>query len=436
MPLTDREIRAATKAAKAYRMGDGGGLHLRVMPSGSKLWQYRYEFGGAERTFSIGQYPDVSLAEARRARDAARELVREGKDPGIENRIARANRIASGEVTFEAVARAWHAQQLGQWVGRHANDVITSLEADVFPTIGSLPVAEITEPVVLMVLRDIEKRGAIETAHRVRQRMSAVFVHAIACGQARHDPAAVVKKALRAVERGRQPALVDLEEVRQLLRDVAAEAAHPVTKLAIWLQALTVVRPGELAAAPWAEFQRLDDASQALWTIPAPRMKMKRDHLVPISAEAVAVLQALHQVTGAGQLLFPNVRSARRPMSENAMGYLLNRAGYHGRHVPHGFRSSFSTIMNERHRNDHDRAVIDLMLAHAPNNRVEAAYNRALHLERRRELAQEWATILMDGLPLPAELLEGPRRPLKRVRLAAASPSAAPALPARGRRAA
>jgi integrase len=201
--------------------------------------------------------------------------------------------------------------------------------------------------------------------------------------------------------------VVGLDEARAVLAAVENEVAFPVTKLALRLLALVAVRPGELRGARWEEFSDLDGAAPA-WTVPGPRMKMKKPHTVPLARQAAEVIAAVRTLTGRGPLLFPNLRNAHQPMSENAMGYLLNRAGYHGQHVPHGWRAAFSTIMNERHRVDRD--VIDLMLAHAPKDKTEAAYNRAAHMERRRELAQEWADLLLEGRPPAAELLEGPRR--------------------------
>jgi integrase len=412
--LTDRQIKAATPREKLYRLSAGSGLHLQVMPSGSKLWLYRFELGGKEKTLSIGPYPDVTLAQAREARDDARRLVREGRDPSLEKRLRRTSRVEASSITFEAVARAWHEQLKDTWAPRHAWDVLNSLEVDVFPTLGRLPLTEINAPMVLATLRPIEERGAVETAHRIRQRISAVFVHAIASGQAVTDPAAVVKKALKTVKRGRQPALITLEEVRQVLRDVEAQAASPVTKLAMRWHALNAVRPNETAGARWDELVDLD-GPEPVWHIPAERMKgrmeTRREHIVPLSAQAVAVARAVEPLTGRGPLMFPNARHAHRPMSENALGYLLNRAGYHGRHVPHGWRAAFSSIMNIRFRPD--RHIIDLMLSHVPENKVEAAYNRAAYAERKRELAQAWADMLLEGFPPAEALLVGPRRTLK-----------------------
>lgn len=207
--------------------------------------------------------------------------------------------------------------------------------------------------------------------------------------------------------KGRQPAVVDLDEVREVLKRAEAVPAHPVTRLALRLLALTAVRPGEIRGAAWCEFERLD-SSEPIWRVPAPRMKMKREHVVPLSRQAVEAIAAARPLTGRGPLVFPNARYAQRPMSENAIGYLLNRAGYHSRHVPHGWRASFSTIMNERHL--HDRQIIDVMLVHAPRDKTEAAYNRAAHMNCQRELAQAWADLLLDGMPAAASLVGEPRR--------------------------
>lgn len=397
MQLTDVQIRKAKAGEKPYKLVDGAGLHLFVTPSGGKLWRYRYEVAGengkrVERLLSIGPYPDISLVAAREARAKARAALREGRDPSLLKRQHRLVTTAEAATTFEAVAKDWHKRQKPTWTETHAGDVIRSLERDVFPELGRLPIREISAPMTLAVLRSIEGRGSIETAHRVRQRISGVFAFAIASGLAESDPAAQVAKALSPVIRGRQPAITDLDEVRKVLRAGEGETAHPVTKLALRLLALTAIRPGELRAAAWEEFRDLDGKAPA-WVIPAERMKMKREHEVPLSRQALEAILAVRRLSGRGPIVFPMIRHAHKPLSENAIGYLLNRAGYHGRHVPHGWRAAFSTIMNERFKAD--RAVIDLMLAHAPKDKVEGAYNRAEHMDRRRELAQIWADLLM-----------------------------------------
>ena len=400
--LTDKEVRSAAKKERAYRLSDGRGLHLQVEMTGSKLWRYRYEFGGKEKMLALGAYPDVSLAQARERRDGARKLLEEGRDPSTERKLRRVRGLASSADTFQTLALAWLEQRGPIWDERHVHNVRASLYNHVFPTLGALPIREITSPMVLSVLRAIEKQGSGATARAVRQRISAVFVFAIASGLAESDPAAVVVKAMAPVQRGRQPAKTDLPGVREVLKAGEEREAFAVTKLALRLLALTAVRPGELRGMRWAEVEGLDGSSP-LWRIPKERMKMREEHVVPLSPQAVAVLEAVKPLTGKSPLVFPSMRHAHKPLSANAIGYLLNRAGYGAQHVPHGFRAAFSTVMNERH--PADRAIIDLMLAHKPKDKVEAAYNRAEHNARRRELAQIWADLLLEGRPEAAALV-------------------------------
>ncbi|MCB1394153.1 integrase arm-type DNA-binding domain-containing protein [Nitrobacter sp.] len=410
--LTDTAIRKARAGDKPFKLADSGGLHLYVSTAGGKLWRFRYSYGGKEKLLSIGPYPSISLLDARAARDAAKATLREGRDPGVIKKLRKLSHTNSAANTFEAIAREWYDLNKGQWVDRHAEDVITSLEREVFPTLGDIPVTDIKAPEVLAVLRGIETR-AKETARRVRQRMSAVFVYAISSGRAEADPAATVQKAMAPMRKGRQPAITDLDAAQEMLAKAEAEKAHPATKLALRILALSAVRPGTLITTPWSEWADLDDG---VWRIPAARMKLRlqhkdddaRDHLVPLSRQAFEAIEALRTLTGGGPLAFPNTRHAHKPMSENAIGYLLNRAGYHHHHVPHGWRATFSSVMNERF--PADKPVIDLMLAHVPKDKVEGAYNRALHLERRRELAQNWADLILEGSRPAATLLAGPRR--------------------------
>lgn len=417
--LTDVQIRKAKPAEKAYKLSDSGGLFLQVAKSGSKLWRLKYRFRGKEKLLSIGAYPDVSLIQARAAASDAKDELKLGRDPSAVKKLKRLSITSPDGDTFEAIAREWFDLQKAHWVERHAKDVITSLESEVFPTLGSFMINDLTPTDVLPVLRAIEKRGAIETARRVRQRMSAVFVYAIASGRANNDPAALVQKAMSPLKKGRQPAIIDLDAAIAMLRATDATPAHPATKLGLRILAMTAVRPGALISTPWHEWD--DEVLESgLWQIPAARMKLKlqhkddenRDHIVPLSRQAVAAIKALKSITGSGPLAFPNGRHAHKQMSENALGYLLNRAGYHHKHVPHGFRATFSSVMNERF--PADKPIIDLMLAHVPKDKVEGAYNRALHLERRIELAQLWADLIMKDAPEPAALLVGPRKILRR----------------------
>ena len=406
--LTDTKIRnAKAQGGKPAKLTDGGGLYLHVTPAGGKIWRYRYELGGKEKLLTIGHYPAIGLGDARAARDKARVARQLGHDPSEVRRQEAAARAEADANTFEQVARAWHAQNVPTWRERHAWDVINSLERDIFPSLGAVPIHTITPKMVLAALRSIEQRPAVETARRIRQRMSAVFVHAISSGIADADPAAIVAGALVPLKKGRQPAIVTLEGVREVLAKGEAIPAHPTTRLALRLLALTAVRAGELRGASPREFEL--DCPEPVWRIPGSRMKSGYDHIVPLPPAAVEAVKAALAIAGAkAPLAFPSTRHTHRPMSENAIGYLLNRAGYHGRHVPHGFRAAFSTIMNERH--PQDRAIIDLMLSHAPKDRVEAAYNRADHMQRRRELAQIWSDLIMEGQSPIASLLDSPRR--------------------------
>jgi hypothetical protein len=272
--LTDAQIRKAKAADKPYKLTDGGGLHPLHDPAGGKLWRLRYELERKEKLLSIGPYPTVGLADARDVATNAKRLLWEGRDLAVEKRRRRLEVITDGGSTFEAIAREWHEMNKGHWVEQHAYDVLHSLERDVFPKLGATPIKDITASNVLSVLRKIEDRPAVETARRIRQRISAVFVYAIASGRAENDPAAVVQNAMRPVKKGRQPAITDLEQAREISRRADATPASPVTKLALRLLALTSLRPGTLITAPWAEFDDLDSAVP-VWQVPATRMKLR-----------------------------------------------------------------------------------------------------------------------------------------------------------------
>lgn len=476
--LNDAKIKAAKPGDKPYRVGDSGQLYLQVTPAGGKHWRMNYTFGRnaagkpVQKTLSFGSYPAVTLLEARARRDEAKRLLGQGKDPAMERREAERARTVASQNTFRAATeawfelnsgwsleklRAWAAKNSGKWspaqsdhwtVGTHgrwssihAADVLVSLERDVLPTLGEHPIATLNAPVVLALLNSVQDRGAVETAHRLRQRISAVFVYGIAAGLCVSDPVATLAKALKPVPDAKpQPSIIDglhdqesrIRAIRKMLLDCEAERCRAQTKLALRLLALTAVRPGELAGARWEEFSGLE-GNEPVWIIPAARRKGKKarkadeafNHQVPLSRQAVEVLEALRRLNGRYALCFPSERHVHRPISENTLRALLIRAGYYQRHVPHGFRAAFSTYMNERpiaERQDGDRAVIDLMLAHEPQARdkrdmpgslvsgSEGAYNRAAYMPRRRELAQEWADVLLHGMASPDTLLGGPMR--------------------------
>ncbi|WP_242115492.1 tyrosine-type recombinase/integrase [Sphingomonas lacusdianchii] len=432
--LTDAKIKAAKPREAAYKLVDSAQLFLHVTPAGGKHWRMNYTFGKnaagkpAQKTLTFGPYPGVTLVEARQKRDAAKTLLREGRDPAVEKRVSIEARAADHSNTFEIVARRWFELRKAIWSPVHADDVLRSLERDVFPAIGALPLSAIDSPMILGLLNAVEQRGAVETAHRLRQRISDIFVYAIAAGGlAIADPAASLGKALRKKPRAKkQPSVIDrlrdydaqVEAVRTMLAKCDAERCRASTKLALRLLALTAVRPNEVQNARWEELEGLDGPNP-VWRIPAARMKGDQDrkaedggdHVVPLSTYAVATIEALRPLTGGYQLMFPSERHVHRPISENTLRALLIRAGYYQRHVPHGFRSAFSTIMNERpDRQDGDRAVIDLMLAHVPKDKVEGAYNRAAYMPRRHELAQAWGDLIASGLVAPEEHLGKPIR--------------------------
>lgn len=405
--LSATQISKAKAQDKGYKLPDGGGLHLFVSPAGGKSWRYRYEFGGKEKLLTLGQYPVMTLADAREARDRARAILKDGRDPGIAKKQKRLAAVQESTETFEVIAREWHTTNVGRWSPVHGADILTSLERDAFPGIGNYPVRDVTVSDVLAILREIEARGSNETARRVRQRIQSVFDFAIASGKANSNPASTVKGAMAPLNRGRQPAVTELDAARKLLARSEMMPGHPLTKLAHRLLAITALRPGALISTPWAELPK----GAVIWTVPAARMKMNiqhkrdglRDHLVPLPSQAIEVIEAARTLSGLGPLAFPNSRSAHKPMSEGAIRHLLTKAGYQNEHVSHGWRATFSTIMNERF--PRDRHVIDLMLAHKPKDEVEGAYNRALHLPRRIELAQIWADLITEGLPPPSHLI-------------------------------
>lgn len=395
MPLTDVAVRKAAARDKPYKMSDGRGLYIHISVVGSKTWRLKYRFQGAEKILTFGPYPEVKLAEARGMADEARRTLRAGKNP----------KDAPGDgVKFETAAADWIKRERKRWSPTHASDVEKSINNEVLPTIGHLALSEISVKNVAGLVAAIEERGAEETARRVRQRIEAIFTYAMAKGLTETNPAAAARGALSPKPAVRpQPALVSLDEVREMLSKAMATPAQMVARTALLVLAATAVRPGELRHAQWQEF----DLDKALWTIPSERMKGRldrkmagEDHLVPLVPVVVAALHDLKRLTGEGPLAFPSIRDAGKPMSENTVGYLLNRAGYHGRQTAHGFRASFSSIMNERF--PADRAVIDAMLAHKPQgvSGSETAYNRSAHHDRRRQLAEAWAELLGPSLSL------------------------------------
>ena len=388
--LTNAAVKAARPSSRAFKMYDERGLFLFVTPAGAKSWRFRYRIAGKEKLLCFGLYPELQLLEARELADAARDKISAGQDPANDQTVSSAEQL-------ETIARAWHDDRRGRWSDVHAVDVMASLENDVFPVIGARSVDAIGPLTLLELVQSIEARGAHETARRVRQRLDGIFAFAMVRGHCSSNPAAMITAELTPAPIGVQkhPALVEIEQLRELLHAADQVDAAAIVKLASRFLALTAVRVGSLLKATGEEIEDLDGA-QPIWRIPAMHMKLTKarkadaanEHIVPLSPAAVQLLLELREKFGY------EPRSRRLfPIGEGAIGDLYSRAGYAGRHVPHGWRASFSTILNERR--PADAGVIDQALAHVPTNKVEAAYNRAEHLARRREIYCEWAELLM-----------------------------------------
>jgi integrase len=398
MALSDTTIRKAKPDAKPLKLFDGGGLFLLLNPNGSKWWRLKYRFDGKEKLLSLGTYPEVSLKKAREKRDEAREQLAAGINPSEHRKARYAAKADRAANSFEVVAREWFAKFGENWVPSHGDKIIRRLERDIFPWIGARPIAEITAPELLATLRRIESRGAIETAHRAMQNCGQVFRYAIATGRAERDPSADLRGALPPVKERHHASITDPKAVGELLRAIEGYKGAPVTKYALRLAPLVFVRPGELRKAEWQEFN-LDVAE---WRIPSQRMKMREQHIVPLSTQAVAFLRELYNLTGAGKYVFPGARSNGRPMSENAVLAALRRMGYANDEMTgHGFRSMASTLLNEQGWN---RDAIERQLAHGERNAIRAAYNFAEHLPERRKMMQAWADYL-NGLASGASVI-------------------------------
>lgn len=388
MPLTDVKIRQAKPGEKPIKLTDEKGLYLLITPKGSKLWKFKYRFLQKEKKLSLGAYPDVSLAQARDMRDEARTQLARNVDPGA---LKQANKQAvqrAAENTFQSIAREWHAKFSAQWSPGHALRILRRLENDIFPWLGSLPIADITTPNILMTLRRIESRGAVETAHRAHQNCSQVFRYAVATGRVSRDPCGDLRGALAPVKQTHHASLTDPKAIAGLLRAINGYQGNFATRCALQLAPLLFVRPGELRQATWIEFS----FEEAEWRIPAARMKMREQHIVPLSTQALTILRELQPLTGQSTYLFPSTRSLKRPMSENTLNAALRRLGYtKDEMTAHGFRSIASTLLNEQGWN---RDAIERQLAHAERNTVRAAYNYAEFMPERKKMMQAWADYL------------------------------------------
>ncbi len=387
MPLSDTSVRMAKPRPKAYRLSDSNGLYLEVASNGSKYWRLKYRFAGKEKRLALGVYPVISLARARSDARSARELLHDGIDPSMRKRErVREAKLAAAN-SFEAVAREWHEFMRPKWTPVHAETVIVSLEKDIFPAFGGRPIAELKAPEILDAFRNVEKRGAIDIAQRVRQRTAAVFAFAIGSGYADANPVTAMK-GIFLTRREEPRKMLPLSELPEFLQKLRLHKGDPMIRIALRVIILTMVRTNELRGARWQEF----DLQKGIWSIPAERMKMRAAHLVPLSRQTLELLDELKPITGHYDLLFPGRTDRRKTMSENTLLYAIYRMGYHQRATTHGFRALASTVLNESGLWRWD--AIERQLAHKEPNEVRAAYHRAEYMDERARMLQWWADYL------------------------------------------
>lgn len=396
-PLTDIQPRNAKPKAKPYKLGDGGGLFLLINPDSSKYWRFMYRFSGVQKTLAFGKYPEVSLADARKLRQEAKIKVNNGIDPSQAKRIEKQLRATTSANTFEAVALEWHTNKLDTWQTRTAENILHRLKKDVFPIIGKYPITEIKAPVILDVLRQIELRGAFDMAKRQNQVIGQIFKFAIATGKMENNPAAVLSGALKATAKGHHAAITadDLPDFIRAFQKIEGRMYTP-TKVMFRIMMLTFVRTSELTTTEWAEI----DLENESWVIDWHRMKMgkkklnprKVDHHVFLPRQGWALLRELHAVTGNNKYLFPNQRDHEKPATNFGILAALKRMGYSGKMTGHGFRSLAMGVIKERLGYRHE--VVDRQLSHASGDTYGEAYDRAMFLDERKVMMQDYADYL------------------------------------------
>jgi integrase len=383
MPLSDTTIRTAKPTEKLYRLTDANGLCLEVAPTGSKLWRYRYRFNGKAKMLALGTYPAVTLLKARQRRDEARQLLVDGIDPGEQKKATRQAQKVEG-LTFETMAREWFAYNAPRWAESTTYKAKLYLENDLIPGIGSRPLKAITRPELVELVRKVEARGTLNAAGKIRQWLHQIFRFALAKGAVDANPATDLSVVAAPAKAARHHPHVTFAELPELLGKIDTTNINILTRCAIRLLTLTAVRPGELRAAPWSEF----DLDTSTWTIPKERMKARRAHVVPLPRQAIAILRQLQEVTGRYPLVFAGQQNPARPMSENTVNKALRLMGYEGRQTGHGFRHLLSTELNGR---GYNKDWIERQLAHGDSDEIRATYNHAAYLEQRREMMQTWA---------------------------------------------
>ena len=386
MNLNDKLIKNAKPKEKQYKLADGLGMYLLIETNGSKYWRLKYRINQKEKTLALGTYPETSLKEAREKREEARKQLAEGLDPSQEKKLKKLQRNINNQNNFESIAREWHSKQTERWTPRHASYVIKRLEADIFKYIGDRPIAEITTPELLNVLQKIEKRGAIDIAHRALQTCGQIFRFGIATGVANRDLSSDLKGALTTRKKTNYARLQE-NEVPEFLKKLEKYDGELQTKLALKFLMLTFVRTNELRGARWEEFNFETNE----WHIPAPRMKMRQKHIVPLSKQVLEILKQIRTTHNNQELVFPSHINPNKPISENTVLYAMYRMGYHSKATPHGLRGTASTILNEKGFN---RDHIEVQLAHGEKDTVRASYNHAQYLTQRKEMMAWWADYL------------------------------------------
>ena len=402
-PLTDMQPRSAKPKEKPYKLADGGGLFLLIKPDGSKYWRMSYRFEGIERLLAFGKYPEISLAEARKARSEAKSKINAGVDPSQAKRIDKLNKSLANANTFEAIAREWHLNKTESWQERTARNVLHRLEKDVFPKIGKFPITEVSPPIMLDVLRQIEKRGAADMAKRQGQVCGQIFRYAIACGKATIDPVPSLRGALKPIAKGHHAAITadELPDFLEAFEKIEGRMYAP-TRIMFRLMMMTFVRTSELTTTEWSEI----DFEKQVWTIPWQRMKMgkkklhprKTDHHVFLPKQGWKLLRELHTYTGNNQYLFPNLRDHEKPATNFGILAALKRMGYSGKMTGHGFRALAMGVIKEKLGYRHE--AIDRQLSHASGDTYGEAYDRAEFLDERKKMMQEYADYL-DKLKRP-----------------------------------
>ncbi len=385
--LPETAIRGAKPKDTPYKLYDEGGLVLLVRPSGTKVWQYPYKFNGKYNILTIGQYGNtegkISLTDARRLKDEAKALLKKGVDPNIKKKSDHQQKVTESANTFEVVARDWYKKQV--WAPKHAKNILSRLEKDVFSVIGWKPIAEVKVPDIMSVLKRIEERKAPDVAKRINQYCTAIFEHAIVQGLCDMNPALGRSKYIQGNKVKNRDHLRE-DELTEFLQRIEDPENYSLMQLAVKLLALTFVRPGELRGATWSEINE----KEKLWVIPASRMKIEREHMVPLSQQALATIAEIRKITGDGDLLFPGRTRAKKPVSDVGLIKVVKKLTA-SKATPHGFRHTASTILNEKGFNpDH----IEMQLAHVEKSKVRGTYNKAIYLEDRKKLMQWWADFL------------------------------------------